>query len=364
MECNDTILIIDDEEHIRDSCQQILTKVGYRTELAENGDIGLQKLSDIKPDLAIIDLRMPGISGMDLLDKIRDIDPELISVVITGYATIESAVEAMKRGAYDYLPKPFTPDELRIIARRGLEKRKLSLESATLRREKEKLKEYFITLVSHELRSPLVAVQQYFYNILGGFVGEVTIKQEEILKRCQERIKGLLKLIEDWLNMSRIDNGEIVDKREPLALTPILIKVIDFLRTLAERYKITVNIQSSSDLPLVLGERETLEVVFTNLISNSIKYNMEGGNVRIGLREDGNYMAIEITDTGLGIPENELPFIFDEFYRIRNKETRNIMGSGLGLPIAKKIVEAHSGWIQATSEQGKGSVFTVFLPSI
>ncbi|MDH5203981.1 MAG: response regulator, partial [Nitrospirota bacterium] len=139
-----TILVIDDEEAMRDSCCQVLTKDRYRTETAENADSGLQKIREIKPDLVLVDLKMPGMSGMELLEKVHDIDPNIVSVVITGYATIESAVEAMKRHAYDFLPKPFTPDQLRIVTKRGLERRRLALESARLQQEKEKMKENFI----------------------------------------------------------------------------------------------------------------------------------------------------------------------------------------------------------------------------
>ena len=164
-----TILVIDDEEAIRDSCSQVLSKDGYATETAENGQIGLRKIREVKPDLVLIDLKMPGMSGMELLEEIGRIDPDIVSIVITGYATIESAVEAMKLNAYDFLPKPFTPDQLRIVIERGLERRRLTAESARLRREKEMMRENFITLVSHQLRSPLASVKQYFGVIQEGF---------------------------------------------------------------------------------------------------------------------------------------------------------------------------------------------------
>jgi methylenetetrahydrofolate dehydrogenase (NADP+)/methenyltetrahydrofolate cyclohydrolase len=115
-----TILVVDDEETMRDSCCQILSKDGYLVEAARDGDSGLQKIRDIKPDLVLVDLKMPGMSGMELLEKIGDIDPNIVSVVITGYATKESAMEAKKRNAYDFLPKPFTPNQLRIVIKRGL----------------------------------------------------------------------------------------------------------------------------------------------------------------------------------------------------------------------------------------------------
>jgi len=359
-----TILVIDDEEVIRDSCSQILAKEGLCAVTAEDGMIGLEKVRKVKPDLVIVDLKMPGISGMELLDMIRGIDPELVAIVITGYATIESAVDAMKRGAYDFLPKPFAPDELRVIVRRGLEKRKLSLETAQLRQEKERMKEYFITLVSHELRSPLATVHQYYDTILGGFVGEVKPKQEEILKICKERIKELLKLIDDWLNVSRIETGEIVDNLKPVNLATLLADVVNTLQSYAEMKAITIHVDSVNGLPFVLGNAETLELAFTNLIGNGIKFNVEGGKIEISSQADEKYVIVDVADTGLGIPAEKLPFIFEEFYRVKNKATRNITGSGLGLSFVQKIVEAHSGKVQVVSEPGQGSTFIVSLPRI
>src|SRR4030065_408937 len=186
------ILVIDDEEAMRDSCSLILTKDGFRAETAENGQIGLEKAREMKPALALIDLKMPGLSGFEVLERIKDIDPGIIPIVITGYATVDSAVEAMKKGAYDFLPKPFTPEELRIIINRALERRKLALETEQLRREKRLLEESFITLVSHQLRSPLVAIQQYFDVILAGMAGTVEDKQRETLPRAQDRAAKLL----------------------------------------------------------------------------------------------------------------------------------------------------------------------------
>ena len=253
-----TILIIDDEIAIRDSCSQVLAKDGYRTETSEDGDSGLQKISHIKPDLVLVDLKMPGMSGMELLEKTRDIDPNIVFVVITGYATIESAVEAMKHNAYDFLPKPFTPDQLRIIVKRGLERRILALESARLRQEKEKMRENFITLVSHQLRSPLVSVQQYFEVILEGFAGEVANKQKEMIEEASERIDGLLRLINDWLNMSRIEAGNLTGKLGPVPLAAILHETIELLKPLAKVKKVALQTNFQNKHPIVQGNTESL----------------------------------------------------------------------------------------------------------
>ena len=357
-----TILAIDDEKAMRDSCSQVLAKDGYRTETSEDGDSGLQKIREIKPDLVLVDLKMPWMGGMELLEKIRDIDPNIVSVVITGYATIESAVEAMKRNAYDFLPKPFTPDQLRIVTRRGLERRRLALESARLRQEKETMKENFITLVSHQLRSPLVSIQQYFEAILGGFTGEVASKQKGMIKEASKRIDELLTLINDWLNMSRVEADNLMEKSETVALAPILSETIELLKPLAEAKKITLETDFHGNFSAVRGDGESLKQAFTNLVSNGIDYNREGGTVTISIREQDNHLVVEISDTGIGISQENLCFIFDEFFRVKTKESRGVAGSGLGLPIAKRIIEAHNGSIKVVSELGKGTAFTILLP--
>jgi len=359
---NATILVIDDEEAMRDSCCQVLTKDGYRTETATDGNSGLQKIRETKPDLALIDLKMPGMSGMELLEKISDIDPNIVSVVITGYATIESAVEAMKRNAYDFLPKPFTPDQLRIVTKRGLERRRLALESARLRQEKERMRENFVALVSHQLRSPLVSMRQVFDVILEGFVGEVAIKQREMIEEASKRVDELLKLINDWLDMFSITAGKLTEKFGPVALSPVLSQTVKLLQPTAGLKKVRLQMQPPDSSSLVQGDEESLKQMFVNLMSNGINYNREGGTVTISTREQDSYLVVDISDTGIGISQEDLPFIFDTFFRIKTKETRNVTGSGLGLSIAKRIIEAHNGSINVVSELGKGTTFSILLP--
>ena len=357
-----TILVIDDEKAMRDSCCQVLTKEGYQAETAVDGDTGLQKIRELKPDLVLVDLKMPGMSGMELLEKVADIDPNIVCVVITGYATIESAVEAMKRKAYDFLPKPFTPDELRIITKRGLEKRRLALESARLQQEKETMRRNFITLVSHQLRSPLGSVKQYLGVIKEGFAGEVASKQKELMEKAVTRVDDLLQLIDDWLDMSHIEAGNLIEKFEPVDLVTILSETIELLRPLAEDKSITLKTDLPDNLYVVQGYGEGLKQAFANLVANAINYNRQAGKVTVSTREEGGHVVVDISDTGIGISQENLHFIFDEFFRVKTKETQGVSGSGLGLPIVKKIIEAHNGSIKVTSEPGKGSTFSVILP--
>jgi len=356
------ILVIDDDESMRDSCTQILTKDGFQAEIAKDGSSGLEKIKETKPDLVLIDLKMPGINGLEVLEKTKEIDPNIIAVVITGYATVESAVEAMKKEAYDFLPKPFTPDELRIIIKRGLERRKLILETESLRREKKLMEENFITMVSHQLRSPLVAILQYFEVILGGMVGEISGKQKEMIQKAQIRLENLMNLINDWLDVARLDSGQIVDKLKPLSLKKVIKKTLEDMQPLARENDISLELRPSPGNKNVLGDEESLKQVLSNLITNAIRYNKPKGKVVIAIKENRDFIATEVQDTGIGIAKEHLPFIFDQFYRVSRGESQKVKGTGLGLSIAKKIVDAHGGSIQVSSELGKGSTFTVLLP--
>ncbi len=362
MEEKPLILVIDDEESMRDSCTQILLRYGFRVETAVDGQSGFEKAAALKPDLALIDLKMPGLSGFDVLDRIKEIDPDIISIVITGYATVESAVEAMKKGAYDFLPKPFTPEELRLIVRRAMERKELAREAESLRREKKLLEENFITLVSHQLRSPLVAIQQYFEIILGGYVGETSPEIKEMIWRARERIDGLLRLINDWLDLARINRNELVSRFKPVSCETLLRRQLEILKPSAEQAGVEMKIEITAPSATVMADEQSLEQAFANLLHNAIKYNRPGGSITVKIRQADRNLAIDIQDTGIGIPAEHLPFIFDQFYRVPRPGKGMTKGTGLGLSIAKKIIEAHEGKIQVESVPEKGSTFTVLLP--
>jgi len=356
------VLVIDDEEFIRDSCSQLLAKDGFRPETAENGTIGIEKIQNVNPDLVLIDLKMPGNSGFDVLDRIQEYNPNIISIVITGYATVEYAVEAMKKGAFDFLPKPFSPDQLRIIIRRGLERRRLILETESLRREKKLMEENFITMVSHQLRSPLGTIAQYFEVILGGMVGKVEPKQEEMLSKARDRLERLMELINDWLDLARMNRGQIVDRFKAFSLKKVLKNIVEFMQPSAQRENVSLELIPYSGNDSVEGDDETLTQVFSNLISNAIKYNRPNGRIKVSMEEKEESLVVDVKDTGIGIQEENLPYVFDQFFRVKRDGEKKSKGTGLGLSIAKKIVDAHGGTIHVMSELGKGSTFTVFLP--
>jgi len=363
MEKDDAVvLVIDDEEAMRDSCQQVLVREGYRVETAADGESGLRKVREVRPDLVLVDLKMPRIDGMEMLKEITALDPTIVAVVITGYATVESAVEAMKCGAYDFLPKPFTPEELRIVTKRGLERRRLTLEMEALRKENERMRENFVTVVTHELRAPLVAVEQYLEVMLNEMVGSVTSKQREILEHSRKRIEWLLNLVNEWLSMSRIQRGKIVERLETVEMRDLLQESVDLVKPQADEMNIDIKVEVPEGFPAIEGDKDALSHVFMNLVSNAVKYNHEEGSVRVRAVDKEDSIAVEVADTGVGIPEGRLPFIFDEFFRVKTEEGRRITGTGLGLTIVKRIVEAHCGNVKVKSTVGEGTTFTVLLP--
>ncbi len=482
------ILVVDDEAVIRDGCVKILRKEGWTVDTVENGSECLDLIKSKNFDLILLDLMMPGMNGLEVINELNKLTNDIYIIVITGYATVETAVDAIKSGAYDYIPKPFTPDQLRVVVRKALSNKALVLEAEMLRKEKEKgiqevaqekskiktilncmpngvlvmdkekrvvlynpiaskllnsiseeslgetvddcvscselsdmisdvliedqegvsrmageitgkdskpimahvapvnledgivvgavtilqdiseqkaiekMKADFIAKVTHELKAPVATINQLLMTILSGAVGEIEEKQKEMMSRAKQRGDGLIDLISDLLNISKIESGLAIQRKVDLYIKDIIIDVIDLLKPQADEKKIDIKIDFSSGVSVINADNDGMKEVFTNLISNAIKYTENGGAIKIDGKVDKDYVSISVSDNGFGISEKNLPFIFDRFFRVKNSQTRQIIGTGLGLPIVKEIIDAHFGSIKVTSEEGKGSAFTVQLP--
>ena len=355
------VLVIDDEEIVLDSCMQILSRGDYMIKTADNGLLGIQMVEEFQPDIIFVDLKMPGISGFEVIEKIQGIDPTIVTIVITGFATINSAVEAMQKGAFDFLPKPFTPDELRLITRRGIEKRKLVLETLALRREKELLREHFAAIVSHELKSPLATTQQHLFTLSSELSGQLTEDQQRRFERIQTRINDLMNLIHTWLRAISVDINTIKENFQPTSLPVILSKAVESVEPHAVRKDISITTFIGDDIPMIYGDEGTLVEAIVNIIGNSIKYSPSGSKVEMSASYIDDQVVIRIQDNGIGISKEDLPFIFVDFYTSSdvNKAER---GSGVGLALTRRILEAHDGTITVESELGQGSTFEMRLP--
>ncbi len=354
------IMVIDDEEAICDACSKILTCEGYEVTAANNGIDALEKIKGSKPDVVFVDLKMPGMGGLEMIDRTKKIDKNIVTVVITGYATIESAVDSMKHGALEFLPKPFTPEELILITKRAVEKHRITVEAERLKNEKEHMRQNFISLVSHELRTPLVAVMQYLEVLSGGILGTMPTEQERVITRMKIRLNELLLLVNRWLKFARIEETDVRDSFVEFSLRPVIDEALEVVKPLAAEKKLELVNSAVNDLDAVCGDRDMIKEVITNLVSNGIKYNREGGKVTIETRKTSDSVVINITDTGIGIPDEDLARVGEEFYRTKREGLA--AGSGLGLAIVKKILDIHGGRLEIKSRLNLGSTFSIVMP--
>jgi len=356
------VFVIDDDDIMLLSCRRILEKAGYQVETFSSGLDGIRRIEEVRPELLLVDLKMPELDGLQVIERVRSVDPDVVIAVITGYATISTAVDAMKAGAYDFLPKPFTPDELRLIVNRGHERWRLAMESRRLRREKEEAERRFITFVSHQLKSPLVAAKQYLDVLLFTSKGDMTPKTQEWLTRAQARLDEMLNLIHDWLELARIERGTPCEPGVASDLGEVVTEVVDAAGPQAEAAGVTLGAEIASEVGAVRGDRVSLGTIVSNLVGNAIKYNRVGGRVNVRIARDGERAVLEVSDTGIGIPEESLPDLFREFYRVKSERTRDIPGTGLGLAICKRLVTDLGGAIEAHSRTDEGTTFVVRLP--
>lgn len=359
----ETVVVIDDDYAMRLSCLQILQRMGFRVEVFEDGSRGLEGVASLKPALVVVDLKMPGISGLEVVARVHELDPEIIVVVITGFATIGTAVDAMKSGAYDFVPKPFSPDELRVIVNRGLERRRLRLESRRHEQERELMRRRFVTFVSHQLRTPLVAVHQYL-DVLKRLPSgpDAEAKRSEWLERCLIRTDEMQQLIRDWMTLAEAEGGSLTRERVEVDVAPLLGSLVNRYGNYAAEAGVTLCCEVPEGGVHVLGDATALSVLFDNLIVNAIKYNRPEGRVTVKAQSRDGEALVSVEDTGIGVPEEYREAIFDEFVRVKGEGAKKTTGTGLGLPICKRIAGELGGVIELESQAGTGSTFRVRLP--
>ena len=358
------VFVIDDDPVMLLSCRRILEKDGYEVETCSGGVEGIRRIEEVRPELLLVDLKMPELDGMQVIERVRAVDPEIVIAVITGYATIATAIDAMQAGAYDFLPKPFTPDELRLIVNRGHERWRLGAESARLRHEKEEAERRFVTFVSHQLQSPLSVVHQYLDVMKRLGSAEAESKRAEWLDRCLERTSQLQALIRDWLTLSRIESGSMARSDEPVDVRDIVPEVVAGCEPMATAANVRLISETGARACPVLADRTALHVLIENLVVNGIKYNRPKGTVTVSLKIHGNEIELSVADTGIGISEKHLEFLFHEFFRAHSEAGDDVPGTGLGLAICKRIAAELGGTIEVSSAEGSGTTFRVLLPLV
>lgn len=482
------ILVVDDEVGLREGCRKILQAEGFEAETACDGLDGLERYDARRDyDAAVVDLKMPRMGGVELIEALRARDEDMVLLVMTAYATIETAVEATQRGADGYIPKPFTPGELLLPLRNMLEKRQLRIEARRLRQEREdrllevasergksrtilqclsdgvivanregqvvmwnaaatqalpsisgaeppirtealgcdalaewlrdaaeggdlphvvtrelrveagtflvtvspvleegrgatgavailaditemkKLetaKSMFVSMVAHEVKRPLGVIEGYLNILLSGAANVDETKKTDVLTRCRDRAKTLRVLVNELMNLSAMETGHFAIHRVPTDIAAVVRDALDACRERASerRIELDLDVEALAGSPPILADREALFSVFNNLIDNAVKYTPEGGRASVRGEGRAGEVVVAIRDTGIGMSAEEQTKIFEEFYRVSNKFTAKVPGTGLGLSLVKRLVALHQGSVRVSSEPGKGSTFTVVLP--
>jgi len=480
------VLVVDDERVVRDGCHRVLTGKGYQVLTTENGQQAMDTLAQESVDIILLDLKMPVMSGEEVLEKTSAQYADIPVIIITGHGTIDTAVECMKKGAYDFITKPFQIDQFLLIINRAAEKRRLEqkarqfeeenvrnlydlnleksrlktiinymangvmvnnrnlevvlhnpalmrlleisedienpisvtriindeslistleriqtggesaqesisqeikagkrvlraisapalgpdkevvgtvtvLEDITAFKQLDEMKSDFVNMVAHELRSPLTAIRQQNSVVLEGLAGPLQQKQEDFLGRGIKKIDTLLELINDLLDVAKIEAGKHVQHQVPINIDQIIADTVQLMEPKAIEQN-TALTYSCKNMQPVQADPKSIEEIFNNLITNAINYSTDSGQVTVTAQCLGEYMEIKVADTGVGIPPEELPKIFDKFYRVKHPKTRQVLGTGLGLAIVKGIVEAHHGTIDVESVPDSGTTFRILLP--
>jgi len=484
------ILILDDEPIVLKRLKPVLEKSGYEVEAFSRSLEALKRIMEHNFDIVITDLKMEGLDGMEFLTRVKNRSPVTEVIVITGFATVETAIEAMKQGAYDFIPKPFEPDQLRIVINRARDKISLAREAAQLMAERkrtladlgteksrihtiveslpvglgvtntsgqvvlmnpsfrrrlgltpdrepgesisayvdnaefcnmvmeisrgcamdsgeamtcefslpdenylmargrpvlgedqaclgavinlvdisaikvlDRLKSEFVAKVSHELRSPLSTIHEQLALVIKDMTDDGAGQDQYILSRAKEKTQGLISLIGDLLDLSRIEAGNICQEPRPVQVDQLLSNIVDFIGARARSKQQTLDLQLPPvALPPVMADPVALESIFGNLITNAINYTPNNGKIKVQAQRESDRLCVTVSDNGFGIEAKHLENIFQRFYRVKNEKTRFITGTGLGLPIVKGLLDELGGSVKVESTVGQGSVFTVFLP--
>jgi hypothetical protein len=369
---NQIILVVDDEKPIRMVLKDGLTAVGYGVETACNGEEALLKIPAFKPAIVLTDIIMPEMDGMELLKQTKILNPEVEVIVMTAFGAIETAVEAMKNGAYDFILKPLDFKHLNVVIQKCLEAIKIKKERDELSLLNE-MKDKFIHLVNHEFRTPL-SIGMASYDLLDMALDSGRVEDaKRMAPMLKKSLSHLNEFVQRFHDFALLKDGAMRLVPTSFDLNELISEVVDTWRVLAPDRKLSLEMDAT-DVPLaVFADRKKLHQVVMELLQNAMKFTPDGGTIKVSLKnlekEGTPCTLIYIRDNGIGIPKEKQPLIFEKFYEVQSSlfhstSKSRFMGGGLGLglPYVKEIVEALGGKVSVESEEKKGSVFTVSIP--
>jgi len=357
------VLIAEDDNISRKLLKTALTKRGFDVLATSDGAEAWEALQhEDAPQLAILDWMMPEMDGVEVIRQLRakKTKPYTYVVLLTAKGHQDDIAMGLEAGADDYLTKPFNPKELHARVRVGQRMVQLhnTLEDHMARlKELDALKSEFLSMASHELRTPLAVMKGGVSLCLDGVAGDLNETQHDLLSDTLENIDHLTRLITDLLDMSKIEAGKVSIIRNTMDLAVLTQKIHAAFQLSAEEKQIDLQLALSADSLPVYADSDKMMQVFNNLISNALRFTPEGGRIQIGVDQKEDEYLCFVADSGIGISEKNMNKLFSKFVQIGRVEGPGYKGTGLGLTIAKGLVEKHGGKIWATSKEGKGTTF-------
>lgn len=379
MDSIEKILIVDDEPDIAMILKLHLEDAGYQTIWAADGEAALNLIHSSAFPLVLLDIRMPGISGLDVLKQLHEKSSDTSVIMMTAHGSEELAVECMQAGATDYASKPFQLENLLQRIERALSNRRIRLTNKKLEQEKED----FFFMLSHDLKNPITAAIGSIDIMREGRLGPVNPEQIDYLQSAIESCEEVVGMIDNLLDMRRFESGKMQPRIKPVNPSELLTATVKRFTPAAIRDGVTLAIDCSPQKPEIAVDSSILNRVLANLVGNALKFTFEGGSITLtcscvqqnerhklripvyvnkpeGFSDLKCFVRICVKDTGSGIPPEELAQIFEPF--VQSKQSRERGGAGLGLAFCKKAIESFNGCIWAESDGEVGSQFIILLP--
>ncbi len=369
------LFVVDDEAQIREMFSEHLGTLGHRVRTAASGDAALWALEEEPADLVLTDLKMPGISGLQLLARVRERWPATEVVIITGYGTVDDAVEALRHGAYDFLLKPVRLAQLTTVVQHVDERFRFARDNRELREVVEKLRDLdarrrkFIALASHEIRTP-TTVAAGMVSLLAGKASDLPLEQRSLVEQADRALRRLKEVVEDLGDLALDRGGGIPIHLRAGTVGEVARRVADQCDMFMELRDLDIRLLCgvADDTPVRADPRKLTRAVGA-LVQNAVKFTPDGGRIEVEIKATGRELVCEVRDTGIGVPEEETAKIFEVFYEIseiRHHRTSSHAfgggGLGVGLPLASAIAEAHGGTVTYRPRTGGGSVFSLTVP--
>jgi signal transduction histidine kinase len=356
MEERASLLIVDDERGPAESLRMIF-KPSYNVFTASGGQQALDILHSTPIDVVTLDLRMPAMSGVEVMERIKEFDPDIEVIVVTGYSSLDSAIRGLRQGVFDYISKPFDVPQISDLVRRAVARRRATLRSR-------RMKEDFLANLSHELRTPLSAIIGYSTILMEELHRIVTPDQRTALERIQVNSYELLNLVEGVLLLNALDAGEIALNIRPFNLGDTVTRAVQNFQALAQEKGLLLRTELATTELAAIGDEEKIERVLWALLDNAVKFTPSGVvSVRVRRAPQPGALEIEVCDTGIGMQREEIARALEGLSQADASARRRFRGLGLGLRMATRLVELLGGELHVRSESGQGTQFVVTIPA-